>query len=354
MAKVRQKQGQSYRDGKGNFLTSIKGKIVLMGTVAIAASGILGYVGMSSLNRSSRNNEVSTDINRINLYQYENQSLDTSYLYFLESSYLDNIVENLGKMVSLADSAEDQGGSSVKKDISAMGDTIKNCKDNYEEIRTLSGERGFDVETGQYAEFLSQDEEIDNTFAQIRDDKSWMDGSWKTISDSGRTVRIGGKSYYKYTYSCPVPNVGKRENFLARIGGTAVQYSGKVYLNNISFRVGGKSKKVDIAAFTEEDLSGTYGDAFKGMKVGTLDGKDTLIADAQYTKANDSWEEISFKLPMSDFNMQNYDSVSYDVYFKAGGGRTLQAASAFADKYDFTDSACQRCCYCFEYNIYWV
>lgn len=335
MAKVRQKQGQSYRDGKGNFLTSIKGKIVLMGTVAIAASGILGYVGMSSLNRSSRNNEVSTDINRINLYQYENQSLDTSYLYFLESSYLDNIVENLGKMVSLADSAEDQGGSSVKKDISAMGDTIKNCKDNYEEIRTLSGERGFDVETGQYAEFLSQDEEIDNTFAQIRDDKSWMDGSWKTISDSGRTVRIGGKSYYKYTYSCPVPNVGKRENFLARIGGTAVQYSGKVYLNNISFRVGGKSKKVDIAAFTEEDLSGTYGDAFKGMKVGTIDGKDTLIADAQYTKANDSWEEISFKLPMSDFNMQNYDSVSYDVYFKAGGGRTLQAASAFADKYDF-------------------
>lgn len=87
-----------------------------MGTVAIAASGVLGYVGMSSLNRSSRNNVVSTDINRINLYQYENQSLDTSYLYFLEGKYLDNIVENLGKMVDLADSAEEEGGSSVKRD----------------------------------------------------------------------------------------------------------------------------------------------------------------------------------------------------------------------------------------------
>ena len=128
MVKGKQKQGMG--DGKGNFLTSIKGKIILMGTVAIAASGVLGYVGMSSLNRSSRNNVVSTDINRINLYQYENQSLDTSYLYFLEGKYLDNIVENLGKMVELADSAEGKGGSSVKDDISSMGKTIKDCKGN--------------------------------------------------------------------------------------------------------------------------------------------------------------------------------------------------------------------------------
>lgn len=333
MEKGRQKQSQGM--GKGNFLTSIKGKIVLMGAVAIAASGVLGYVGMSSLNRSSRNNEVSTDINRINLYQYENQSLDTSYLYFLESSYLDNIVENLGKMGALADSAEEQGGSNAKKDISAMGDTIKNCKENYEQIRALSAERGFDAETGQYAEFLSQDAEIDGIFTQVKDDKSWVDGSWKEIGNSGKTVRVGGKRYYKYTYSCPVPDVGKRENFLARIGETAVQYHGKVYLNNITFRAGGKNKKVDIGAFTEDDLGGTYGDAFKGLKIGSFGGKDTVIADAQYTRANNAWEEISFKFPMSDFNMQNYDSVSYDVYFTAGGGRTLNAASAFADKYDF-------------------
>lgn len=333
MEKGRQKQSQGM--GKGNFLTSIKGKIVLMGAVAIAASGVLGYVGMSSLNRSSRNNEVSTDINRINLYQYENQSLDTSYLYFLESSYLDNIVENLGKMEELADSAQKQGGSGVNKDISAMGDTIKSCKENYEQIRTLSGERGFDAETGQYAEFLSQDAEIDGIFTQIKDDKSWVDGSWKEIGNSGRTVRIGGKRYYKYTYTCPVPDVGKRENFLARIGGTAIQYRGKVYLNNITFRAGGKNKKIDISAFTEDDLGGTYGDAFKGLKVGPFGGKDTLIADAQYTKANNAWEEVSFKLPMSDFNMQKFDSVSYDVYFTSGGGKALQAASAFADKYDF-------------------
>ena len=282
MEKGRQKQSQGM--GKGNFLTSNKGKIVLMGAVAIAASGVLGYVGMSSLNRSSRNNEVSTDINRINLYQYENQSLDTSYLYFLESSYLDNIVENLGKMGTLADSAEEQGGSSVKKDISAMGDTIKNCKENYEQIRTLSAERGFDAETGQYAEFLSQDAEIDGIFTQVKDDKSWVDGSWKEIGNSGKTVRIGGKRYYKYTYSCPVPDVGKRENFLARIGGTAIQYRGKVYLNNITFRAGGKNKKVDISAFTEDDLSGTYGDALKGLKIGSFDGKDTMMADGMHGK----------------------------------------------------------------------
>lgn len=76
----------------------IKGKICLIGGVAILSAVVLGTVGVSALNKNSRNNQILKDVNEVNLLQNENQSLDTSYLYFLDSSYLDNIVKNLGTM----------------------------------------------------------------------------------------------------------------------------------------------------------------------------------------------------------------------------------------------------------------
>lgn len=49
-------------------------------------------------------------MNRIHLYQYENQSLDTSYLYFLEDSYLADIVKNMESMEADALSAKQAAG----------------------------------------------------------------------------------------------------------------------------------------------------------------------------------------------------------------------------------------------------
>ena len=43
---------------KMRLVQSIKGKILLMGGVAIAASVILGSGGITALNKNSRNNEV--------------------------------------------------------------------------------------------------------------------------------------------------------------------------------------------------------------------------------------------------------------------------------------------------------
>lgn len=61
-------QKRSNTTVKGGLLGSIKGKIILMGVIAIIASCVLGYVGIASLNENSSNNEVLTTINRINLY----------------------------------------------------------------------------------------------------------------------------------------------------------------------------------------------------------------------------------------------------------------------------------------------
>ena len=321
--------------GMGGLLGSIKGKIALMGGIAIVASVVLGYVGMSALNKNSRNNELLTDINRINLYQYENQSLDTSYLYFLEDSYLENIVSNLGKMEGLTDSALKKAGRSASKDISSMSETVKATKKNYEEIRALSSERGFTSEEGEYKQFLSQDAEIDGIFTQIKDDRSWVDGTWIKIADRAKTVTVSGKRYYKLTYSNAVPDIGKRESFLARIGATAVEYNGDMFVNNITFSKGGSRRRVDISALDENALSGSYGDALKNVKIAKFGGKQSIDITARFTKANNVWEETSIKLPVGDYDIQNYDTVSYDLYIRAGSGRQLTAACAFTDKYDF-------------------
>ena len=54
---------------KMRLVQSIKGKILLMGGVAIAASVILGSGGITALNKNSRNNEVLKEINAINVAQ---------------------------------------------------------------------------------------------------------------------------------------------------------------------------------------------------------------------------------------------------------------------------------------------
>ena len=59
-----------------------------MGGTSVTALLILGITGDVSLKSNNSNNDVLTQMNRIHLCQYENKSLDTSYLYFLDYSYL--------------------------------------------------------------------------------------------------------------------------------------------------------------------------------------------------------------------------------------------------------------------------
>ena len=43
---------------KAAFLQSIKGKVVLMGAVALVSAFILGYMGISAVNKTGKNNEI--------------------------------------------------------------------------------------------------------------------------------------------------------------------------------------------------------------------------------------------------------------------------------------------------------
>lgn len=321
------------KDHMGIF-GGIKGKIRMMGGVAILSAVVLGTVGVSALNKNSRNNQILKDVNEVNLLQNENQSLDTSYLYFLDSSYLDNIVKNLGTMEDGAKSGSKTAGLKWKKQFSSMEDAISSTKDNYTQINELAGQRGYTEDVGDYKDFIAGDEELGNGFGTLKEDKSWVDGTWIDLHDGGKTTEIDGKTYQVANYSCEIPSVGKRDYVYARVGGTAVEYSGKLYISNIVLHNGTEKKEIDIASLTETDLSGSYGDALKGLTIGKADGKPAIVVDTKYTEANGVWEEVALKIPASSYDIQNYNKITYTLAYKhAPSG--FQMASAFSDKYDF-------------------
>ena len=312
----------------------IKGKIRLIGGVAILSAVVLGTVGVSALNKNSRNNQILKDVNEVNLLQNENQSLDISYLYFLDSSYLDNIVKNLGTMEDGAKSGRKTAGLKWKKQFSSMEDAISSAKGNYTQINELAGQRGYTEDVGNYKDFIAGDEELGNGFGTLKEDKSWVDGTWIDLHDGGKTTEIEGKTYQVANYSCEIPSVGKRDYVYARVGGTAVEYRGKLYISNIVLHNGTEKKKIDIASLTETDLSGSYGDALKGLTIGKADGKPAIVVDTKYTEANGVWEEVALKIPASSYDIQNYNKITYTLAYKhAPSG--FQMASAFSDKYDF-------------------
>lgn len=324
--------------GGGRFLQSIRGKICLMGGTAVIASVILGAVGIISLNQNNSNQDVLTEMNRINLYQYENQSLDTSYLYFLEDSYLENIVENMGSMESSVEAAKKSAGSRFAQELKTMEQSVTDCGENYRTIRDLSSERGYTPETGNYQLFLEQDEKLKEGFTAVADDHSWVDGSWVKIAGNASQVRVGGKNYYKYTYASEIPKVGKRDQFLARIGATAIDYKGTIVVNNVVLSKGSQKDQVDFSAMSQEDFSGTYGAAIQEYTLGEFAGEASVLADSLFARANDSWEEVSVKFPLKGYEIQDYDRLSFDIYFEEGTYEELTATFAITDKYDFNQA----------------
>lgn len=321
--------------GKGGFLQSIRGKIFLMGGTAVTASIILGAASIVSLNQNNSNHDVLTQMNRLNLYQYENQSLDTSYLYFLEDSYLAGIVENMGSMEQSVTAARQSAGSRFEEELKTMEQSVAACSENYRSIRELSSERGYTPQEGSYEQFLTQDEKLNEGFTAVADDRSWVDGSWVTIGSGASRVRVGGKNYYKYTYNSEIPAVGKRDQFLIRIGATAVDYKGRIAVNHVVLSKGGQKDEVDFGAMTQEDFAGSYGVAIQELSLEDFAGEPSVMTDSVFVKANDSWEEVSVKFPLKDYEIQDYDRLSFDIYFEEGTYEELTATFAITDKYDF-------------------
>ncbi|MBQ9119414.1 MAG: methyl-accepting chemotaxis protein [Lachnospiraceae bacterium] len=322
---------------KTGFFSSIKGKIFFMGGLSLIASAILGYAGLTSLNKNHVNNEILSKINQINVLQYENQSLDTSYLYFLEDTYLKEIVTNLQESETYAKECLNLSSGEQKTLISGILEKITDCRENYEQILTLSSARGFDSSTGSYAKFLSSDAALLQDFQVVANDKSWVDGKWSDTS-MFETTSIDGTAYAKVTYNNALPQFGKRNTFLPRIGGSGVVYTGTIYLTNLSFTGASGTTAYDLSALTAEELANAYGDGLAGIEIATFNGAPAIKMGTKFSATDGSWQEITLKIPVSDLNIQNYTTVVFDVYFETAVPSATSLTCALSDKYDFTNN----------------
>lgn len=295
------------------FLQSIKGKVMMMSILSILASVILGIAGLSALSRNDANTNVLSKINDISTMQYENQSLETSYLYSLDDSYLGSILDNLSQMEDNASQAAALSSGEQKKNIQDMQTSITEFKNNQQQIRSLCQQRGFQETDGSYLEFLKNDADMSPVFDSLGS-SAWTDGKWIDLFASD-TLEANGTTYTKMTYDAELPQSGKRDYFLARIGGNGLIYSGDIYLTSLTFS-GGNTDSVDIAGIDVDSLSGSYGNGLGTLSHDIIAGTDAIKITTNYTGADGGWEEISLKIPFGDLDNTDYDHVSFDLYFE--------------------------------------
>lgn len=316
-------------------LRSVRSNLILLGIVAVLTASILGVTGIYLINSSNDSNQLLEDINNINLYQNENKTLDVSFLYHLDNADNETIVTNLEKMLEASNDALKYSAGSFDSELQAIHDDIEKNITNMKSLVNLYSERGFAETDGLYADFMKQDESIENVFSQMNSEGEWLDGTWTSVDTvPSEVVTIDGANYIKYTFTREITEGVKRQFIVIRVGGNGMLYSGKMYMTNIVFD---DSVTVDMSGLELANLSKSYGEGYTDLGISDFNGGKAVSLQAQYPGGT-AWKESSIEVPISDYDMQNYKKVTVDIYFEQSEIANAEMAIAFSQKYDFTSN----------------
>lgn len=309
---------------KGGLLQSIKAKIILMGLFAIAAAGVIGCVGIMSINRNVKNSQVESVVNTISGLQFQNQVDEALYQHYIEQGYLDNILVNLKEMAGKARELQEIN-SSYEASVQSLIDGVTECEKNYNKIIELHNTRSFDEANGVYREFMSSSAELSEMFKNLVGtdwiEIKWIDSSMTQLSPK---VEIDGREYVKEHYNRELPVVGKRDYLYFRIGGTFT-YDKSYYITNIKLTGPNGTEEVDLNRV--EWISGS-GDGLASYEFTNFNGKRAIHVVGKFSAINQTWEEVSVMIPVGQYNMHQYESLEYemylepadeDMYYKFGG-----------------------------------
>ena len=321
------------RETKEKFsFNSIRGKLLVLGCVSIVTTLILGFTGIYLIRSNNANNQVLADINKINLLQNNNQTLDVSYLYDLDNSYNDQKLTNLQTMSDAAADALKNTKSAFKADLSKIADDISTTTENTSALTSALAERGFTEDTGMYAEFVA-DTDLNKAIDAMADEAEWVDGSWSELPISSLpTVNIDGVNYKKLTYTTTFDSLGKRDYVIARIGNNGLGYTGNVYVNNFLFD---GNSTLDLGAIDTSALSESYGTGYKDLDLTIFNGVPSITFRGNYDASNADWQETSLEISLAKSDFNGCTNVSFDVYFEETELPVIKVAAAFTGKYDF-------------------
>ena len=322
-----------FRQNKEGNMKSIKAKLIMLGAVAIICTVILGLVGICIMNSNNANNQVLGDINNINLKQNENITQETSFLYDLDLNHYQTIQSNLTYMnEAAADALTYSKGESYNADLQRVSETIGHVSANTVELNKLLADRGFRSDSGMYAGYAGGDENLFSTIAQMSGESGWADGVWDNAALAALVSEpIGGKNFKRTSYVHEIPDISKRNTLMIRLGGNGLEYTGDVYVTNIKL----DSAELSIADINPDVLSGSYGDGLANVEIGTFDGKDALHIQTKFTNVNGNWQEVTTRIDVTDINVSEYRTISFDLYFEEKELPEISVATAFDVKYDF-------------------
>lgn len=308
----------------GTIFQSIKGKIAIMGIFAIAGSLIIGNVGITSIARNTKNSQVESTVNTISVLQSQNQAYEALYQYYVDQSYLDSILANLQQMQDDATELKSIAGSSYREAIQSILDGVSKSRENYSSIINLHNARGFDEGTGAYKEFLNSSTDLTDSFKNLVNNNDWVEIKWidATMGKDGETVTIDEQDYIKVVYNRELPVVGKRNNMGFRMGGTYT-YDKNYYITNIKLIGAGGTQDIDLA---KADKLTNSGDGLAAAEITTFNGVPAIHVTGKFNAANQTWEEVAVQIPVDEYDIQNYETLEYEMYFEPADG-------AFAYKY---------------------
>ncbi len=299
---------------KGTIFQSIKGKIMIMGVFSLAASIVIGTVGINSINRNATNSQIESMVNTISVLQSQNEANEALYQYYVDQSYLDSILANLDKMSENAVKLQSIADASYQDSVQTILDEVEKSKQNYNSIIELHNKRSFDETKGAYSEFINASTDLNDSFKNLVNNNDWVEIKWTdaVMGTDGETVNIDGQDYIKIVYDKELPVVGKRENMGFRVGGT-LTYDKNYYVTNIKLTGGAGTQDIDLTKV--EKITGS-GDGLAACEITTFNGQPAMKITGKFNAANQAWEEVAAQIPVAEYNIQNYTTLQYEMYFE--------------------------------------
>lgn len=329
-------EDKSAKRSAGLFQT-IKSKILLMGIFSILVAVCIGVLGINSLNRNSGNSEIGSIVNEIDVLQAKNLAFEAQYQYYIDQRYLDNILGNLGQMLSNVEKLRSMTGAAYRKDTDRMLDGITRIQSNYSGIRERSSTRGFDGVSGLYGQYLEANSALSESFSVLVDKPEWLEIKWidAQMWSSGDRMEIDGREYVKLAYTGPVPNGVRRNSLIFRVGGT-LTYHGDCYITDIRFTKGADQAEIDLNAVDTVKGSNV---AYVDSEVTTFDAKPSIRVGCSFDASNEGWEEFAVEIPVSEYDPQNYSNIEYTLYLEPNGMTyDYKYGGAYSGAYSYSGS----------------
>ncbi len=319
-------------DMKTNFFKSLRGKLISIGALALIASLAIGNFGIASLKKNVNNSEVYKLASDITALQIENKADAAYYQYYVQSQYLESILENQNKMLELANKIKKMTNKSYDAATDALIAGVEASQENYSKLVQLYNSRGFDTGSGEYANFDASMNALRGSFGALVNMSDWVEIKWidANMWEGGEDVNIGGVDYYKMVYDLELPASGKRNNLVFRIGGT-LSFDKTYYVTNVTLSNGTETIPVELVS-----LANAAGDGTQVALITEFEGQPAIQIDCKFNAENETWEETQIYAPIDNYNIKEYNKLHYELFLqKTDGNYGYKYGGAVTGVYGF-------------------